>query len=63
LHEEQRNALVKLARQDFSASDAVMSRCICTSISLLWSEEQIKEKGDKMVGIVKEVLQKNLKNA
>jgi 8-amino-3,8-dideoxy-alpha-D-manno-octulosonate transaminase len=63
LHEDQRNALVKLARQDFSASDAVMSRCICTSISLLWSEEQIKEKGDKMVGIVKEVLQKNLKNA
>jgi hypothetical protein len=24
----------------------------------LWSEEQIKEKGDKIVGVVKEVLKK-----
>jgi len=63
LHEDQKTALLKLAQQDFSASDAVMSRCISTSISLLWSEEQIKEKGEKIVSVVKEVLQKNLKNA
>jgi len=63
LHETQREALLKLAHQDFSASDAVMSRCISTSISLLWTDEQIKEKGDKIVGVVKSVLQNQLKNA
>jgi 8-amino-3,8-dideoxy-alpha-D-manno-octulosonate transaminase len=63
LHEDQRTALQKLTTQDFSASDAVMSRCISSSISLLWTEEQIREKGEKIAGVVKEVLQKNLKKA
>jgi 8-amino-3,8-dideoxy-alpha-D-manno-octulosonate transaminase len=40
---------------DFAASDAVMSRCISTAISLAWTEEQIKEKGEKMVGVIKKV--------
>ena len=57
LSEEQRAALLKLRSQDFSASDAVMSRCICTSISLLWTEEQVKEKGEKMVAAIQKVLQ------
>jgi 8-amino-3,8-dideoxy-alpha-D-manno-octulosonate transaminase len=35
-----------------------MSRCISTSISLLWTEKQIKEKGEKMVSIAKEILEK-----
>jgi 8-amino-3,8-dideoxy-alpha-D-manno-octulosonate transaminase len=56
LHDVQRKALLQLAEQDFSASDAVMSRCISTSISLLWTEEQIKEKGAKMVGAINKVL-------
>lgn len=56
LHQDQRDALTKLAHQDFSASDWVMSRCISTSISLLWSEEQIREKGESIVKAVKEVL-------
>ena len=58
LHDDQRKALLKLSEQDFSASDAVMSRCISTAISLLWSEEQIKEKGEKIVSVVKQVLKK-----
>lgn len=58
LHQDQRDALTKLAHQDFSASDRVMSRCISTSISLLWSEEQIREKGESIVKAVKEVLNK-----
>lgn len=57
LYEEQRAALQKLAEQDFSASDAVMSRCICSSISLLWTEEQIKERGEKIVAAVQKVLE------
>ncbi len=44
------------ANKDFTASDAMMSRCISTAISLLWSEEQIKEKGEKMVNVIKKVL-------
>lgn len=49
-------AFRKLQTQDFSASDAVMSRCISTAISLLWTEEQVKEKGEKIVAIIKKVL-------
>jgi 8-amino-3,8-dideoxy-alpha-D-manno-octulosonate transaminase len=44
------------ANKDFTDSDAILSRCICTSVSLLWTEEQIKEKGQKLVDAVKKVL-------
>jgi len=44
------------ANKDLSASHAVMSRCISTAISLTWTEEQIREKGEKMVAVVKEVV-------
>jgi 8-amino-3,8-dideoxy-alpha-D-manno-octulosonate transaminase len=44
------------ANKDFSASDAIISRCISTAISLTWTEEQIKEKGEKMVAVIKKVL-------
>jgi 8-amino-3,8-dideoxy-alpha-D-manno-octulosonate transaminase len=57
LNDAQRTALLKLNEQDFSASDAVMSRCICTSISLLWTEEQVKEKGERIAAAVKRVLE------
>ncbi len=53
---EQKTALTNLATQDFSTSDAVMSRCISTAISLVWTDEQIKDKGEKMVAAIKKVL-------
>ena len=52
----QHEALVKLQSTDFSASDEVMNRCISTAISLVWSEEQIKDKGEKIANSVKKVL-------
>lgn len=52
----QEAALLKLQTQDFSASDAVMSRCVSTAVGLLWTEEQTKEKGEKMVAAIKKVL-------
>jgi len=58
LNDEQQAALLKLQSQDFSASDAVMSRCVSTAISLAWTEEQLKEKGEKMVAALKKVLAK-----
>ncbi|MBN8837493.1 MAG: DegT/DnrJ/EryC1/StrS family aminotransferase [Sphingobacteriia bacterium] len=63
LNEEQKTALLKLQTQDFSVSDAIMSRCISTSISLLWSEEQVKEKGEKIIAVIKKVLEKESINA
>jgi 8-amino-3,8-dideoxy-alpha-D-manno-octulosonate transaminase len=53
---EQKNALHNLATQNFSVSDAIMSRCISTAISLVWTDEQIKEKGEKMVAAIQKVL-------
>lgn len=58
---EQQQSLQKLEQQDFSNSDAVLARCISSSISLLWTPEQIEEKGKKIVKAVKDVLQKKLK--
>lgn len=54
LNDAQQQALNKLAQQDFSASDAVMSKCVSTAISLSWTEKQIVEKGEKMVEIMSE---------
>ena len=59
ISDAQKDALLKLNRQSFAASDAVMSRCISTSIGLLWTEEQIREKGGKMVDTVTKVLQQH----
>ncbi len=56
MNDLQKEAVLKLQTRDFSTSDAVMSRCISTSISLTWTEEQIKEKGEKMVAAIKKVL-------
>jgi 8-amino-3,8-dideoxy-alpha-D-manno-octulosonate transaminase len=56
LHPDLKAQVVHHATKDFTTSDAVMGRCISTAISLLWSEEQIKEKGEKMVGVIKKVL-------
>lgn len=56
LSDVQQQALLKLKDSSFAESDAVMSRCISTAISLLWTEEQIKEKGEKMVAAIKKVL-------
>jgi len=57
LSPELKERVTQQANKDFAASDAVMSRCISTSISLLWTEEQIKEKGEKIVNTVRMVLQ------
>jgi 8-amino-3,8-dideoxy-alpha-D-manno-octulosonate transaminase len=56
LSDSQQAALKKLQSQDFSVSNAVMSRCVSTAISLLWTEEQIREKGEKIIAAVRKVL-------
>ncbi len=56
LHPDLKAQVIHHANKDFAASDAVMSRCISSAISLVWSEEQIKEKGEKMVQCIKKIL-------
>ncbi len=56
LHPDLKAQVVHHATKDFAASDAVMGRCISTAISLVWSEEQIKEKVEKIVAVIKKVL-------
>ncbi|HEY4206086.1 MAG TPA: DegT/DnrJ/EryC1/StrS family aminotransferase [Puia sp.] len=56
LSEAQQAALKRLSPDAFPASDRVMGRCISTAISLAWTEEQTKEKGEKIAAAVKKVL-------
>lgn len=56
LNPEQIEALEKIAVQDFSASDYIMSRCITTNISLAWTQEQVIEKAEKLKSVIESVL-------
>ena len=56
ISEEQKVALSSLKTKDFSASDAIISRCVSTAISLAWTEEQINDKGAKMAAAIKKAL-------
>ena len=57
LSPEIKTAVMHHANKDFSASDAIMNRCISTAISLAWTEEQVNDKGRKMVAAIKKALQ------
>jgi 8-amino-3,8-dideoxy-alpha-D-manno-octulosonate transaminase len=56
LHPTLKAAVIAQANKNFVASDAILSRCISTAISLLWTATQIQEKGEKMVAAIKKVL-------
>lgn len=63
LSEEQKQAILQLDQTSFPASDAIMCRCISTAISLVWTEAQIRDKGEKMVAAIRKVLQANRQHA
>ena len=56
LSPEIKAAVMHHANKDFSVSDAVMCRCISTAIGLLWTDEQVNEKGELMSNVIKKVL-------
>ncbi len=56
LHEDQKLQVMHYTNQAFPASDAIMSRCISSSMSLLWTETQARERGQKMAAIIKQVI-------
>ena len=51
----QQEALTAIDLASFEASHAIMSRCISTAISLAWTEEQIHQKGQAMLEVLKQV--------
>jgi 8-amino-3,8-dideoxy-alpha-D-manno-octulosonate transaminase len=60
LNEDQKNALQDLADTSFPVSDSIMGRCLSTQISLVWTEAQAIEKGEKIIAAVKKVLSRAL---
>jgi 8-amino-3,8-dideoxy-alpha-D-manno-octulosonate transaminase len=56
LSEAQQNAITALQTTHFEKSDAIMSRCISTAISLTWTEEQVHEKGAKFLQVLQSAL-------
>lgn len=62
LPEEQKKQVMHYSNMAYPASDAIMSRCISSSISLLWDETQAKERGEKIAAILKGVIERSTVN-
>lgn len=56
VHPELKERIMYHANKEFKASDEVMGRCISTLIGLLWTEEQIREKGEKMAAAIRKII-------
>lgn len=56
MHPDQKAAVMEQASKHFPVSDQLMSRCISTAIGLAWTEDQLAEKGEKMVAAIKKAL-------
>ncbi len=56
LHPEMKAKVIHHSTKNFGASDAIMSRCVSTAISLTWTDEQLNTKGEQMASIIKKVL-------
>ncbi len=56
----QKDALLQLKEIEYPGSDSIMSKCISTAISLLWTEDQINDKGEKMVAAINKVIKEQL---
>lgn len=56
LSEDQKKRTMSASNLAFPVSDAIMSRCISSSISLLWTEEQAKERGEKIAEVLSKVV-------
>ncbi len=56
MNDAQQKAMLALSTTTFEKSDVIMSECISTAISLVWTEEQVHEKGAKFLSVLKETL-------
>ena len=62
IHDDQKKMVMHYTNQAFPVSDAIMSRCISSSISLLWTEEQAQERANKIAEVLYKVIEKSLKS-
>lgn len=51
-----KQAMEQYKTKQFPASDAIIGRCISTPVNLGWSQDEVKEKAEKLVKAVKSVL-------
>ncbi len=56
LHPDLKAAVIHHANKDFTASDDIMGRCVSTAISLAWTDEQVRTRGEQMVQVIRNVL-------
>jgi 8-amino-3,8-dideoxy-alpha-D-manno-octulosonate transaminase len=56
ISEEQKKQVMHYSNQAFPVSDAIMGRCISSSISLLWDEAQAQERADKIAEVLNKVI-------
>ncbi|RYD59502.1 MAG: DegT/DnrJ/EryC1/StrS family aminotransferase [Sphingobacteriales bacterium] len=63
LSEDQKKGVMHYSNMAYPVSDAIMSRCISSSISLLWDEAQAKDRGQKIADILKKVVAAHTVNA
>jgi 8-amino-3,8-dideoxy-alpha-D-manno-octulosonate transaminase len=63
LYDDQKKQVMHYSNQAFAASDAIMSRCISSAISLIWDEAQAQERADKMAQVLSNVLMGKCENA
>ena len=62
MSDEQKLQVMHYSNMAYPVSDAIMSRCISSSISLLWTEEQAKERGEKIAAILQQVVAESTAN-
>ena len=55
-YDEQKKQVLHYANQAFPASDAIISRCISSLTSLMWTEAQAQERADKIAAILNKVI-------
>jgi 8-amino-3,8-dideoxy-alpha-D-manno-octulosonate transaminase len=60
ISEEQKKQVMHYTNRAFPISDAIMSRCISSSISLLWDEAQTQDRADKMAEVLRKVIATSL---
>jgi 8-amino-3,8-dideoxy-alpha-D-manno-octulosonate transaminase len=60
LHDDQKKQVLHYTNQAFAASDAIMGRCISSSISLLWDEAQAQDRAEKIAGVLTSVIAKSM---
>ena len=59
LHDDQKKQVLHYTNQAFPASDAIMSRCISSLISLAWDDTQAGERAQKMAAVLRSVIAKH----